>query len=131
MKRSGRIVIASVAITALIFAAAGAAALLGALRVPDAFASGPSPLASCSSWAAAAAFAILQGAPPGPRPCGARRGNRVRVWRGGRLDLADGSRIAAIRIQALGRLVAEKSSPSVALGSIGAHTRSSITLIAR
>ena len=47
---SGRIVIASVAITALIFAAAGAAALLGALGFQTTFASGPSPLASCSSW---------------------------------------------------------------------------------
>jgi 4-amino-4-deoxy-L-arabinose transferase-like glycosyltransferase len=117
---SGRIVLASAAITALIFAAAGAAAVLGALRAPDSLRVGVFSIGVVLVGGAAAAFAMLrrrQGLAPLSLTAATALAYGVAA-----VSILPALANAAYPYPALGRIVAEKSSPSVALGSIGAHT---------
>ena len=97
---------------------AGAAALLGALRVPDNLRVGAFTVGVVLVLGAAAAFAILrrrQGLAPLSLTAATAFAYGVAA-----VSILPAVANAAYPYPALGRLVAEKSSPWVALGSIGA-----------
>ena len=116
-----RMVAIGVALTAAVFLIAGATVLLASLRIPDTFRSGAAAIGTaCLIGCVVAAIALLR-----------RRGDLAAVALAAAASTAYGAAAilllpsfasAAYPYPALGRLVAEKSPPSVALGSIGAHT---------
>jgi hypothetical protein len=118
--RARRVVVVGLALTACVFVFAGAASILGATWLPAGYRGGCAAIGLALLIGGVVAFALLR--PHGDlSPISLATATAVAYGIAAVLLLPSLAG-AAYPYPALGRLVAEKLPPSVALGSIGAHT---------
>jgi 4-amino-4-deoxy-L-arabinose transferase-like glycosyltransferase len=117
-----RVIVGSIAITAVVFGAAGAASTLAVFRLPDVFRSGTALVGSACLIGGFTGLALLRrrsGAVLAPVALAAAT---ALGYGAAAVLLLPTLALEAYPYPWLGRLVAERASPSVALASIGAHT---------
>jgi hypothetical protein len=115
-----RAMVASIAITAVVFIAAGVASALAVFRLPDAFRAGAAVIGSACLISGVTGMVLLRRRPvlaPVALAAATALGHGAAA-----VLLLPTFALEAYRYPWLGRLVAERASPSVALASIGAHT---------
>jgi 4-amino-4-deoxy-L-arabinose transferase-like glycosyltransferase len=115
-----RVIAASIAITAVVFIAAGAASTLAVFRLPDAFQWGAAAIGIACLIGGVTGIALLR-RDPVVAPVVLAAATALGYGAAAVLLLPTLA-LEAYPYPRLGRLVAEKTTPSVALGSIGAHT---------
>jgi 4-amino-4-deoxy-L-arabinose transferase-like glycosyltransferase len=115
-----RVMVASIAITAVVFIAAGAASALAVFRLPDAFRSGAAVIGSACLIGGVTGMVFLRRRPV-LAPVALAAATALGYGAAAVLLLPTFA-LEAYPYPWLGRLVAERASPSVALASIGAHT---------
>ena len=115
-----RVMAASIAITAVVFMAAGAASALAVFRLPDAFRSGAAAIGSACLIGGVTGMVLLRRRPV-LAPVALAAATALGYGAAAVLLLPTFA-LEVYPYPWLGRLVAERASPSVALASIGAHT---------
>jgi 4-amino-4-deoxy-L-arabinose transferase-like glycosyltransferase len=115
-----RVMVAGIAITAVVFIAAGGASALAVFRLPDAFRSGAAVIGSAFLIGGVTGMVLLRRRPVlAPMALAAAT---ALGYGAAAVLLLPTFALEAYPYPWFGRLVAERASPSVALASIGAHT---------